>query len=224
MHLTPAESDRLTLFTVAELARRRRARGRRLNVPEAIALICDEMIERAWDGEPVAAVAAAGRSVLTTADVMDGVADLVRRVEVDCLFPSGSALVAVDDPIQPTRAGSASVPAAAPAPGAVTVSAAGPVEANAYRGASTVEVENTADRPVTVSSHYPFAEANGALRFDREAAAGMRLDVPAGSSVTFPPGERRSVRLVALAGAGTVPPVRLAAPREAAGEDGGSGG
>jgi urease subunit gamma/beta len=224
MHLTPAESDRLTLFTIAELARRRRARGRRLGVPEAIALICDEMIEHAWDGEPARAVAAAGRSVLTTADVMDGVGDLVRHVDVDCLFPSGSALVAVDDPIQPARDRSAAAPATTPAPGAVTVSTAGPVEVNAYRAAVTVEVENTAGRPVTVSSHYPFAEANRALRFDRGAAGGMRLDVPAGSSVTFQPGERRSVRLAALAGTGTVPPVRLGAPWDLTVEGGRSGG
>lgn len=224
MHLAPAESDRLTLFTIAELARRRQARGRRLNVPEAIAIICDEMIERAWDGEPVAAVAAAGRSVLTTADVMDGVADLVRHVEVDCLFPSGSALVAVDDPIKPAQPGPASGPAAGPAPGAVTVCGARPIEVNAGRAAVTVEVENTADRPVTVSSHFPFAEANGALRFDRETTGGMRLDVPAGSSVTFQPGERRSVRLVALAGTGTVPPVGLAGSRDLSGDGGGPDG
>lgn len=198
MHLTPKERDRLTLFTVAELARRRRARGRRLNAPEAIALISDEIIERAWDGEPLSAVVEAARSVLTADDVMDGVPQLVRRIEVDCLFPSGSALVAVDDPIPDA--------ASAPAPGAV-IPAAEPLEANRGRARATVEVVNVADRPVAVSSHYPFDQVNATLRFPREAAAGMRLDVPAGSTVVFAPGERRQVALVAFGGSGGPPPL-----------------
>ena len=193
MHLTPREHERLTLFTVAELARRRRARGRLLNAPEAIALICDEMLEHAWDGESLDAVLAAGRAVLTRDDVMEGVPEIVRRVEIDVLFPSGTALAALDDPIGP-------VDAAVRAPGQVTP-ARGPLHVNAGRGVLELEVENTSDQPVVVSSHYHFAEVNDALSFDRRLARGHRLDVAAGSAERFEPGERRAVQLVPLAGA-----------------------
>ena len=79
MHLTPRELDRLTIFSAAELARRRRSRGRRLNVPEAIAVICDEVLEAAWDGASLAEVIEHGRSVLGPDDVMDGVRILGRK-------------------------------------------------------------------------------------------------------------------------------------------------
>ena len=100
MHLTPKEEDRLTIFTLAELARRRRARGRKLNAPEAVALICDEMLERAWDGAALEEVAAAGRSVLTRDDVMEGVAEMIHEVQVEATFPDGTKLVTVHDPIR----------------------------------------------------------------------------------------------------------------------------
>ena len=194
MHLTPKEEDRLTLFTLAELARRRRARGRKLNAPEAIALICDEMLERAWDGASMAEVVASGRSVLTRDDVMEGVPELVRHVEVDALFPAGTSLVAVDDPIGPPA-----MPGAW-APGAVAVAADGPIVINPGRPTLEVEVENTGGATVQVSSHYHFYEVNPALAFDRAATLGMRLDVPAGSAVGWAPGQRRRVTLVPLAG------------------------
>ncbi|MDM4781278.1 MULTISPECIES: urease subunit beta [unclassified Micromonospora] len=86
--------------------------------------------------------------------------------------------------------------------------AAGPVEINAGRPVTTVVVVNTADRPVQVGSHYHFAEANPALMFDRAAAWGQRLAVPAGTSVRFEPGVSRNVELVPLGGARVVPGLR----------------
>jgi len=77
---------------------------------------------------------------------------------------------------------------------------AGDIELNAGRPIVTVEVANTGDRPIQVGSHYHFAETNPALRFDRAAARGMRLDIPAGTAVRFEPGQTREVRLVAYAG------------------------
>ncbi|MER5179045.1 urease subunit gamma [Streptomyces sp. NPDC002896] len=191
MHLTPREQERLQLFTVAELARRRRARGRRLNAPEAIALICDEVLEAAWDGRSLDEVIETGRSVLTEDDVMDGVAGIVTTVQVEALFPSGTSLVAVDRPIGP---GAGSSPDADP-PGAVRT-ADTPVEINAGRPRSTLTVTNTGDRVVYVSSHYPLHEVNAALALDRSAAAGLRLDVAAGTALAFAPGETREVTVI----------------------------
>ena len=196
MHLTPREKNRLEIFTAAELARRRRARGRRLNVPESIALISDEVLELAWDGASLAEVTAGARSVLGPADVMDGVREVLRHLEIDALFPSGTALVAIDDPIGGPAAGHA-----AAGPGAVLV-ADGTRTLNAGRRAVELEVENAGPETVFVSSHYHFFECNPALEFDRPAALGMRLDIAAGSAVRWLSGERRQVRLVELGGAG----------------------
>ncbi|GII77094.1 urease subunit gamma/beta [Sphaerisporangium rufum] len=186
MHLTPREQERLTIFTVAELARRRRARGRVLNAPEAVALLCDEILERAWDGVPLDDIVEQARSLLTADDVMDGVADLVPQVQVEAMFPSGTALVAVDRPFGPPRGAG---------PGAVAV-AAGDVEINAGRDRGRLAIRNGGELIVYLSSHFPLAEANPALSFDRAAAAGMRLDVPAGTAVAFPPGTERLVEVV----------------------------
>ena len=100
MRLTPTEMDRLLLFLAAELARRRRSRGLRLNHPEALALICDEMHEAARGGASYDEVAAAGAGVLTEADVMEGVAGLLDTIRVECLFGDGMRIVAVEQPIR----------------------------------------------------------------------------------------------------------------------------
>ncbi len=194
MRLTQKELDRLTVFTLAEFARRRKARGRRLNLPEALAIICDEIFEAAWDGLPMEQTIDAGRNALGREDVMDGVPEVLRRVEVDALFPSGTALVVVDNPL-----GAPDASALAGAPGAVRPGDA-PVTINAGRLAVELEVENGSDYPVEVTSHYHFFEVNRALRFDRRLALGMRLDVPAGTGVHWDPHERRHVTLVPLGG------------------------
>jgi urease gamma subunit len=100
MKLTPREQDRLTLFSMAELARRRRARGIRLNHPEAIALICDELLEEARAGRPYAEVLALGGQLLERSDVMDGVPEMIPSIQVEALFPDGSKLLTIHRPIK----------------------------------------------------------------------------------------------------------------------------
>ncbi|GAA1093181.1 urease subunit gamma [Streptomyces javensis] len=198
MHLTPRELERVQLFTVAELARRRRARGRRLNAPEAIALICDEVLEAAWDGATLDEAIAAGRSVLTVDEVADGVPALVGTVQVEALFPSGTSLVAIENPIgggDDAPAPGATRPTDEPAPGA-TRPADEPVAINAGRRRARLTIRNTGDRTVFLSSHYPLSEANPALELDRAAAAGMRLDIAAGTALAFEPGTAREVAVV----------------------------
>ena len=99
MNLTPREKDKLLLFTAALLAERRRARGLRLNHPEAIALISAAIMEGARDGRTVAQLMSEGRSVLTRADVMDGVAEMIPEIQVEATFPDGTKLVTVHQPI-----------------------------------------------------------------------------------------------------------------------------
>ena len=100
MKLTPREQDRLTIFTMAELARRRRARGLKLNHPESIALICDELLEEARAGRPYADVVELGGSLLNRSDVMDGVPEMVPFIQVEALFPDGSKLLTIHEPIR----------------------------------------------------------------------------------------------------------------------------
>jgi urease subunit gamma len=99
MDLTPREKDKLLLFTAALLAERRKARGVKLNVPESIALISAAILEGARDGKTVAQLMGEGKSVLTRADVMEGVAEIVSDIQVEATFPDGTKLVTVHQPI-----------------------------------------------------------------------------------------------------------------------------
>ena len=100
MHLTPREQERLMIFVAADVARRRRARGLKLNYPEAMAILTAEILEWARDGKKVAEIMTLGAKVLNSADVMDGVAEMIHEVQVEATFPDGTKLVTVHDPIQ----------------------------------------------------------------------------------------------------------------------------
>ncbi len=99
MHLTPREQEKLMIFTAAEVAQRRRARGLKLNYPEAVAVITAEIMEGARDGQSVAALMQAGTRVLTREDVMEGVPEMIEEVQVEATFPDGTKLVTVHTPI-----------------------------------------------------------------------------------------------------------------------------
>ena len=201
MHLTPSEQEKLLLAVAGMVARDRQSRGVRLNHPEAVALLSTWVIERAREGATVADLMERGRTVLGPDDVMDGVADLLHDVQVEATFPDGRKLVTLHDPI-----GAAS----AEGPGATRVGE-GTVELNAGRGPEeriTLVVLNTGDRPVQVGSHLHLPDANTALQFDRDAAAGFRLDIASGTSQRFEPGASREVTAVALRGARRVPGIQ----------------
>ncbi|MTH36037.1 urease subunit beta [Paracoccus limosus] len=199
MLLTPTELERLTIFTAAELARRRRARGLALNYPEAAALICDEIMEGARDGRSVADLISFGSTILDSDDVMPGVAEIMPILQVEAMFPDGTKLVTVHDPIRP----GASAPPDALRPGEI-ITDAGEIELNCGRDKLSLVVMNTGDRPVQIGSHYHFFETNPALDFDRAAAFGKRLDIPAGTAVRFEPGQSKEVELVAFGGRGEI--------------------
>jgi urease subunit gamma/beta len=215
MRLSPSDQDKLLLSVAGMLARDRRARGVKLNQPEAVALLSCWVIEAARDGRSVADLMEAGRHVLGRDDVMEGVPELVAEVQVEATFPDGRKLVTLHDPIGYERPDAerdhqgAGQDAPRRIPAGEVVTAPGEVELNAGRETAVVRVVNTGDRPIQVGSHFHFADVNDALAFDRAAATGFRLDVPAGTSVRFEPGAERDVALVALAGARRVPGLRL---------------
>ena len=200
MNLTPTEMERLTIFTAAELARKRRAKGLRLSYVEAIAYITDEVLEGAREGRSVAELVEWGGTLLTTDDVLPGVATLVPRIVVDGLFEDGTRLIALYGPIRPGKQPTSDERGT---PGEV-ITPDGDIELNQGRSKVALEVLNTGDRAIQVASHFHFFEANKALAFDRAQAFGMRLDVPAGNSVRFEPGMKKAVTLVELGGSATV--------------------
>ena len=211
MLLTPHEQERLLISYAAELAWRRRGRGLRLNHPEAVAVLCSFVLEAARDGRGVAELMQAGREVLTADDVLPGVAGLLPEVQVEATFPDGTKLVTIHDPIG--AGSSAGTPAGRDAvrPGEV-LPAEGTVTLSAGRPRTRLTVVNTGDRPIQVGSHFHFAQANATLSFDRAAAHGTHLDIPAGTAVRFEPGIEREVDLVPLAGTRVVAGLTLPAP------------
>ncbi len=191
MNLTPTETDRLLLHLAASLARSRRARGLKLNVPETIALVADEVAEAGRDGLRVTEAVEIGRQVLGPEDVLPGVADIVTEVQVEAVFSDGSRLVTVPDPIGGGHLGSL-------APGSITTTDSPDVRGETDEVAVTVV--NEAAVPISVTSHFHFFEVNPRLRFDRRQGFGRHLAVPAGEVVRFDPGVPVEVFLTPFGG------------------------
>ena len=175
-----------------------------------------QLLEFIRDGKSVAELMDLGRQFLGRRQVQDGVPGMIAEVQVEGTFPDGTKLVTVHHPVveedgNPERAfyGSfldipglevfGSVDDGAEQPGACEA-AEGELELNEGRESVSLEVSNLGDRPVQVGSHYHFVETNKGLSFDRAAAYGMRLDIPAGTAVRFEPGDTKTVDLVAIGG------------------------
>ncbi|MES2210707.1 MAG: urease subunit gamma [Chloroflexota bacterium] len=199
MRLTAWEEERLLIFTAAELARRHRDRGLLLNAPEAIAIICDAMFEAARGGASFRDVETAGRSAVQRDQVMSGVPSIVDEVRLEVLLVEGTRLIVLLDPF----GAAASEP---DGPGSVTLAHEQPPDPTAHLERRLVEVRSTSTRAVRVSSHFPFDRVNRRLLFDRDVASGFRLDIPAGSSERWAPGETRTVSLVRYSAGPASPP------------------
>src|ERR1700739_4400757 len=147
MNLTPREKDKLLIAMAAMVARRRLERGVKLNHPEAVALISDFILEGARDGRTVSELMEQGAHVLTRAQVMDGIAEMIHDIQVEATFPDGTKLVTVHHPI---RAAESTL-----GPGEVKT-LDGDIVMNEGRETVTISVSNTGDRPIQVGSHYHF--------------------------------------------------------------------
>jgi len=192
MQLTPTEEERLRIFTAAQLARATLANGLRLNAPEAVALVCDEMHAAGRGGRSFDEVAAAGRDAVRPDQMMDGVAGIVPEIRVEVLLEEGTRLFVLRRPFGPAGEGE---------PGAIRF-AEGDIELAPGRQRIHLTVTNRGEHPIRVSSHFPFWRANEHLEFDREAADGFRLDLASGDSLRWAPGEAHEVDLVRYGGAG----------------------
>lgn len=182
MHLTAQERDRLVVAQAADLARRRLSRGARLGATEAAALIIDEVHEWAWDGIELDEVVSRAKALLRPDQVLPGVPEMVAHLQVDALFPAGSFLVDLVSPIGSARD---------------LVTSDGPArELNVGRPRRQVTVTNESPRTVRVTSHVDISEVNPLLRVHGEPLNGWRLDIPAGSSLAWSPGQTQTVTLV----------------------------
>ena len=192
MQLTPTEEERLRVWNAAQLARATLAKGLRLNAPEAVALVCDEMHAAGRGGAGFDEVAAAGRAAVRPDQVLDGVASVVPEIRVEVLLEEGSRLFVIREPFGP---------ADDDGPGAVRFGE-GDVALAPGKDRIRLTVTNRGEHPIRVSSHFPFWRSNEHLEFDRTAADGFRLDLPAGDSLRWGPGETRQVDLVRYGGTG----------------------
>ena len=218
MHLSPRETEKLMLHNVGFLAQKRLARGVQLNQPEAVGLIAAQILEFIRDGRSVAELMDLGRQMLGRRQVQPGIAEMLHEVQVEGTFPDGTKLVTVHSPIAAEdgdlslalygsflpvpdlsvfEAGDSSETVVA----GECLPAAGELVLNEGRDCVELQVTNLGDRPIQVGSHYHFVETNSSLQFDRSAAYGLRLDIPAGTAVRFEPGDTKTVQLVSIAGA-----------------------
>ncbi|KAI2614931.1 urease [Hypoxylon sp. NC1633] len=222
MHLIPKELDKLVISQLGLLAQRRLARGVKLNHTEATALIANNLQELIRDGQhSVADLMAIGSTMLGRRHVLPSVLSTLHEIQVEGTFPSGTYLVTVHNPVAtddgdlakalygsflPIPSQDLFPPAEAAAyeptkqPGAV-IAVKGRITLNEGRRRIKLRVTSKGDRPIQVGSHYHFIETNPQLEFDRGAAYGFRLDIAAGTSVRFEPGDAKTVTLVEIAGA-----------------------
>ncbi|OCK82269.1 urease [Lepidopterella palustris CBS 459.81] len=224
MQLVPKELDKLAISQLGLLAQRRLARGVKLNHAEATALIANNLQELVRDGNhTVADLMSIGKTMLGRRHVIPSVVSSLSELMIEGTFPTGTYLVTVHHPIssddgdlEKALYGSflpvpsndkfplpdASVYEVSKQPGAVIAvkGEAGKVKLNEGRKRIKLKVVSKGDRPIQVGSHYHFIETNPQLQFDRVRAHGYRLDIPAGTSVRFEPGDTKTVTLVQIAG------------------------
>ncbi|WCM36360.1 urease subunit beta [Sulfolobus islandicus] len=174
------------MSVAAEVARRRKAKGLKLNYPEAMAIIVDFILESAREGKPISQIVKEAQELLTESDVMDMVPEMLDTVQVEATFPDGTKLVTVRNPIKTSEKQQHVIPVEG--------------EIKIDKEEIEFEVTNTGDRPIQVGSHYHFFEVNKALKFDREKAFGMRLAIPSGTAIRFEPGQTRTVKLTKIGG------------------------
>lgn len=189
---TPQERDKLFLAMAAMVARDRKARGVKLNYPEAVAIISAQILEWAREGKSVAELMTLGATILKADDLMPGIPSMIESVQVEATFPDGTKLVTVHHPIRGSVDDTEIPGILFPAEGELTG-----LEA---RSVQTLKVVNTGDRPVQVGSHFHFFEVNKKLDFDRSLAWGHRLNIAPGTAIRFEPGLSYQVELIELGG------------------------
>jgi urease subunit gamma/beta len=186
MLFTPREQEKLLLSWAAEIARRRKAKGIKLNYEEALAIISDFIIESAREGKKMSEIIKESQMLLNEDNVMEGVPELLDLVQVEATFPDGTKLVTVRNPIKSNKKFLNTYEIK---DGEIDLPEDG-----------EISITNTGDRPIQVSSHFHLFEVNKKLKFDREKAFGFRLAIPSGTAIRFEPGQTEIVKIRKIRG------------------------
>lgn len=192
MYLTHQEKEKMLLLFAAIVAKNRKEKGLKLSYPESVAYLSGHVIEGAREGKTVQQLIEECNQLLTSQDVMPGVPELIKELQVEAMFTDGTKLVSLNNPISESSSENM-------IPGAYEY-ASDDIVLSQGRKRIQIEVYNTADRPVQVGSHYHFYEVNPALDFDREKTKGYHLDIASGLSIRFMPGVKETVELVEYGG------------------------
>lgn len=192
MYLTQQEKEKMFLLFAASVATSRKEKGLRLSYPESIAYLSGFIIDGAREGKTVHSLINECKTLLTADDVMEGVPELLQELQVEAMFPDGTKLVSMHQPILQNKPSEI-------IPGQYSF-ANGDIELLTNRKRITIPVTNTSDRPIQVGSHYHFYEVNPALAFDRELTIGYRLDIASGLSIRFMPKQEITIDLVEFGG------------------------
>ncbi len=215
MRLTPRDIEKLMLHQAGFVAQKRYARGLKLNYPETIALISTQILELIREGYEVAELMNIGKQIIGLDDVLEGVEEMIHEIQIEGTFPDGTKLVTVHNPICQKNINNglalygSGLTKSNEKIAVDNVSNTHPgsyevldeyIELNKGRKTIQITVVNKGDRPIQVGSHYPFAETNQALIFDRARTLKYRLNIPAGTAVRFEPGEEKEIELVEMAG------------------------
>ncbi|WP_185872854.1 urease subunit gamma [Blattabacterium cuenoti] len=196
MHLTFYEKEKLLLHMAGILAINRLNRGLKLNYPESIALITHYVMEGARDGKMIKDIIYEAKNILYDDQVMDGIDELIKDIKVEATFPDGTKLVTIHDPIKKRNS---KVPSKKIIPGEYHL-LEDEITLLPNRHRITRIVSNKGDRPIQIGSHFHFYETNSMLFFDRKGTEGYRLDIAAGRSIRFEPGEIKEISLVKMGG------------------------
>ncbi|AJD00897.1 fusion of urease beta and gamma subunits [Campylobacter lari] len=190
MHFTQQQLQRLMLHYAGKIAKDRKEQKIKLNYNEALAYICYELMELARKNLSVSELMSIGKTLLTSEDVIDGVASMLDEIQIELPFEDGTKLVTIHEPI----ANDDKIKA-----GEIFLSSEF-IVLNENKTSIEIKVSNKGDRPIQVGSHFHFFEVNRFLSFDREKAYGKRLNIASGTSVRFEPGEEKTVSLIEFGG------------------------
>ncbi|WP_185882514.1 urease subunit gamma [Blattabacterium cuenoti] len=198
MHLTFDEKEKLLLHMAGILAINRLKRGLKLNYPESIALITYYVMEGARDGKMIKDIIYEAKNILYDDQVMDGIYELIKDIKVEATFPDGTKLVTIHHPIKKRNLKKINTKII-PIPGEYNL-LKDDITLLPNRHRITRIVSNKGNRPIQIGSHFHFYDTNSMLSFDRQGTKGYRLDIAAGRSIRFEPGEMKKISLVQMGG------------------------
>lgn len=191
MHLTYQEKEKLLLYLAGKLAKERLKKGIKLNYPESIAIISNYITEKAREGEKIDIIIKNSKKILTYNQVMDGIPEMIKYIQIEATFPDGTKLVSVSNPIKNNKSKII--------PGEYNLMKKD-ILLNKNKKKMKIPIINIGNRTIQIGSHFPFSKCNSSLKFERKKTKNYHLNLPAGISIRIKPGEKKEIELVKIGG------------------------